>query len=180
MALPSFEFRLNESIRPGLVVIGKFFGNTPSLACATSDDNVLITSPHTVGEDSKMDERRLNVTHKISAISAAPVIGASSSSSSSRAAGSVDEKDGGEDDGVRDALLIGTGTHLQAYDVRKNEDLFFNSISVRPCSSSLHIPLHKQPLLLPLMTTLVCTSEKRHRAITIPSSLLLLTLSLLS
>ena len=44
--IPAFSFSLNHPILPGLVTVGKFNGEHPSLACATTADSVIIHNAH--------------------------------------------------------------------------------------------------------------------------------------
>jgi Bardet-Biedl syndrome 2 protein len=46
---PAFTLQLKNRIQPGLATVGKFDGEHPSLACATSGGKVFLHSPHTSG-----------------------------------------------------------------------------------------------------------------------------------
>lgn len=106
--LPSFRIQLGNTVLPKLVTVGKFDGIHPSIACATSADNLLIHSPHTRGAHSEHETRTINLNRTISAL----------------AAGDLE----GKPDKKRDLLLIGSSTSLQGYDVENNSDIFFKEV----------------------------------------------------
>lgn len=104
---PTFRIQLNNPVLQGLVTVGKFDGSNPSLACATSPDNIFIHSPHTRNEENEHEIRQLAVNRRISALSC----------------GDLEAKER-----ARDVLLVGTHTNLLAYDVEKNSDIFYKEV----------------------------------------------------
>lgn len=105
--IPTFQINLSTSVLPGLVTIGKFDGSHPSLACATSPDNILIHSPHLRDSKSEHELRQLSVNRQISALTSGDL---------------------GGREVKRDTLLVGTLTNLLAYDVESNSDLFYKDV----------------------------------------------------
>ena len=102
----SYKFALGNPVLPGLVTIGKFDGKHPCLACGTVGNRVFVYSPHTVGDSSRTDVRFLNINREIRAL----------------ASGKIGNC-------VNDVLLVGSPTHILAYDVEKNQDVFFKEVS---------------------------------------------------
>jgi len=100
--LPAFKLQLNNTILKGLVAVGKYDGDHPSLTCATNAGKIFFHSPHEKGADNQ-GVRFLNINRNISAL----------------ACGQLNPKLG------RELLLVGAQTTLLAYDVRENCDLFF-------------------------------------------------------
>jgi Bardet-Biedl syndrome 2 protein len=96
-------------VLPKLVTVGKFDGVHPSIACATSSDNLLLHSPHRRSNTSELETRTINLNRTISAL----------------AAGDLEAKA----DRRRDILLIGSTTSLQGYDVESNSDVFFKEVA---------------------------------------------------
>lgn len=84
--------------------------------------------------------RRLNIAHNISSLACGPLVTdrstiTTSSSNNSNDAEAKRPLDGSSPStsaapGAVDFLLVGSGTHLQAYDVESNSDLFFKEVSV--------------------------------------------------
>lgn len=107
MLIPTFRFQLNNAVVTGLVTVGKFDGKHPSLACATSPDNILIHSPHHRNESNEHEIRQLSVRRQISALSC----------------GDLEAKEK-----ARDILLVGTHTNLLAYAVEANKDIFYKEV----------------------------------------------------
>lgn len=108
MLIPTFRIQLNNAVLHQLVTVGKFDGKHPSLACATSNDKIIIHSPHTRNENNEHEIRQLSVNRRISALSC----------------GDLENKD----DKPRDILLVGTHTNLLAYDVEANHDIFYKEV----------------------------------------------------
>ena len=102
----SYKFALGNPILPGMVTVGKFDGQHPSLACGTVGNRVFVYSPHTVSDSSRTDVRFLNINREIRALASGKI-------------GSF----------ANDILLVGSPTHILAYDVEKNQDIFFKEVS---------------------------------------------------
>lgn len=102
------------------MTVGKFDGKHPSLACATSSDNILIHSPHQRNQDNEHEVRQLSVNRTISALTSGNLNASTSAD---------DAKDVKEGDKNRDVLLVGTETNLLAYDVENNSDIFYKDVS---------------------------------------------------
>lgn len=100
---------------PGMVTVGRFDGRHPSLACATTKDNVVVHSPHSTTDDGIHEQRQLSVNHKISALT-----------SGNLALSRLEELNHPPN---RDMLFVGQTASLLAYDVEKNADIFFKDIS---------------------------------------------------
>lgn len=112
----AFSLSLNQQLVSGVLTVGKFDGQTPSLACATRDGKVLLHSPHEGGGSGAGADclngrapavRYLNFNRKITALRAGPL-------SSGPAA--------------PDLLFVGTQSNLLAYDTERNADVFFRDV----------------------------------------------------
>ena len=104
--IPSFRLNLAKPIQPGLVACGRFDGQHPSLAFATSSDTILVHSPHST-DPSQL--HTLAINRRITALAAGSL-------SSTLAAAPTDQ------------LLVGGDTSLLCYDVHNNRDVFFADI----------------------------------------------------
>lgn len=93
-----------DPVAVNLAAIGKFDGQHPSLAYATTGGKVCIHSPHATDDQPRI--QYLNINKEVTAL----------------AAGRIDATLD------RDVLLVGTSTSLQAYDVHANQDLFFRDV----------------------------------------------------
>ncbi|XP_027838207.2 Bardet-Biedl syndrome 2 protein homolog isoform X2 [Aphis gossypii] len=102
MAIPLFSLQLRHSIIPHLVTMGKYDGSHHCLTAATSENKILIHSPHRPEKDISY----LNINQKITALLAGKAI-------------PNDEKD---------ILVVGTVGSILAYNVDLNSDLFFKEI----------------------------------------------------
>mmetsp|Transcript_63574 Transcript_63574/g.170112 ORF Transcript_63574/g.170112 Transcript_63574/m.170112 type:complete len:716 (-) Transcript_63574:13-2160(-) len=102
----SFKFAMGNPILPGMVTVGKFDGTHPALACGTVGNRVFVYSPHSVGDNSSTDVRFLNINRIITSLSCGRL-------------------------GTRtnDVLLVGSPSHIMAYDVEKNQDMFFKEVT---------------------------------------------------
>ncbi|XP_017768164.1 PREDICTED: Bardet-Biedl syndrome 2 protein-like [Nicrophorus vespilloides] len=109
---PVFTLELNYKIVPGLTTIGKYDGTHPCLTAATTADKILIHSPHrksaivtgrVVWSESNREIATLNINQSITALAAGPLIP--------------------QDD--KDILIVGTPTHILAYHVHDNRDIFY-------------------------------------------------------
>jgi len=114
--VPSFRLQLGNTVLPRLVCIGAFDGaGQPSLAAATSSDNLLLHSPHRRATGGAGEETRtINMNRTISALAAGDLEKGGAAASSSGMG--------------RDVLLIGSSTSLQGYDVEANSDVFFKEV----------------------------------------------------
>mmetsp|Transcript_51970 Transcript_51970/g.86425 ORF Transcript_51970/g.86425 Transcript_51970/m.86425 type:complete len:704 (+) Transcript_51970:55-2166(+) len=104
--LPAFQLYLNNPIQHGLATVGKFDGQYPSLAAATSAGKIFIHSPHTRDENSAHEVRFLNINRRVTALTSGtlnPTL-------------------------KRELLLVGTQTNLLAYDVEENSDIFYKDV----------------------------------------------------
>jgi len=116
--VPSFRINLGNAVLPGLVTIGRFDGEHPSLVAATSASHLLLHSPHTrQTRQGEQETRTININRNITAVACGDMEVASSGSSSSSSSSSG-----------RDLLLIGSATSLQCYDVEVNRDVFFKEV----------------------------------------------------
>ncbi|KAJ3649377.1 hypothetical protein Zmor_021125 [Zophobas morio] len=109
---PVFTLELNYKLVPGLVTIGKYDGTHPCLTAATTADKILIHSPHRknpnivgriVWSESNREIATLNINQSISALAAGVLL----------------------PDDDKDILIIGTETHILAYHVHDNKDVFY-------------------------------------------------------
>ncbi|KAJ8927775.1 hypothetical protein NQ314_019724 [Rhamnusium bicolor] len=109
---PVFTLELNYKILPGLVTLGKYDGTHPCLTAATSNDKVLIHSPHRrnpsisgriTWSESNREIATLNINHTITSLTTGALL-------------PNDEKD---------VLVIGTSTHILVYHVHDNKDVFY-------------------------------------------------------
>ena len=104
--IPSFRLALGKPIQPGLVACGRFDGQHPSLAFATSADTVLIHSPHSAQPE---QPHTLAINRRITALTAGSL-------SSTLSAAPCDQ------------LLVGGDTSLLCYDVHNNRDVFYADV----------------------------------------------------
>jgi len=70
MLIPTFKIQLGRPVLVGLTTVGRFDGKHPSIALATSSDNVIVHSPHVREEDDSHELKHLNVAQTICALSA--------------------------------------------------------------------------------------------------------------
>ena len=101
MLIPAFKLQLNNPILKGLVDVGKYDGEHPSLTCATTAGKIFFHTPH--DKSGQNEVKFLNINRKISALTC----------------GRLATKH------QRDLLFVGAQTTLLAYDVQENCDLFF-------------------------------------------------------
>uniref|UniRef100_A0A8C9G3F0 BBSome complex member BBS2 n=1 Tax=Pavo cristatus TaxID=9049 RepID=A0A8C9G3F0_PAVCR len=117
MLVPVFTLKLSHKLQPRTVALGRFDGAHPCLAAATQAGKVLVHSPHAPGPrtggsraaPSSQDAHvsLLSINQAVTCLAAGPL-----------RAGLQ-----------RDCLLVGTRTHLLAYDVHLNSDLFYREVS---------------------------------------------------
>lgn len=72
MLSTAFTLKLGHPIESGQVVVGKFDGKNPSLACATVGGKILLHCPHDQANtiDSESSIKFLNFNRKVTAIGA--------------------------------------------------------------------------------------------------------------
>jgi Bardet-Biedl syndrome 2 protein len=102
----AFRVGMGHPILPGLATIGKFDGKHPAIAAGTLGNRILVYSPHQRTDDAKVDVRFLNINRELKALTS------------------------GKLDSSKDTefLLVGTATHIMAYDVERNQDVYFKEI----------------------------------------------------
>ncbi|CAF2163704.1 unnamed protein product [Rotaria magnacalcarata] len=109
MLIPIFSLQLNNKVFPRTFAVGKFDGKKPSLIGATAGNKVFIHSPHDINPQAQQLDGSvsfLNVNQVITSL----------------ACGQLDEQL------EKDLLVVGTNTHIIAYDMERNVDLFFQEI----------------------------------------------------
>lgn len=104
---PSYKLSVGVNVLPGMVAVGKFDGKNPALAVGTLGNRVAVYSPHTHTDDNKVELRYLNINRELKALHAASLTASCSS----------------------DMLLVGSTTHILAYNVEENSDVFLQEIS---------------------------------------------------
>ncbi|XP_058788699.1 Bardet-Biedl syndrome 2 protein homolog [Phymastichus coffea] len=117
--MATFSLNLQRRVEPGLTACGKFDGSHACLAAATSAGNVLVHSPHrdaaanpsqSFGEETRLswvgELAELQIGRQVTALCTGRL---------------------GEDE--RDVLLVGTATHVLAYHVEDNADLFYKELA---------------------------------------------------
>ncbi|XP_074109421.1 BBSome complex member BBS2 isoform X2 [Cotesia typhae] len=118
--MAAFTLNLERKIVPVLVVCGKFDGSHACLAVATSSGSILVHSPHRqppIGVNETLEEnfeKRLKWNGELAELQIGKQI-------LSLCTGRLTEDE-------RDILLIGTSTHILAYQVEENADLFYKNI----------------------------------------------------
>jgi Bardet-Biedl syndrome 2 protein len=75
MLSTAFTIKLDQPILQGLVAVGKFDGQKPSLACATTGGKILLHSPHQRDDEAgaegmSQQVKYLNFNRKITALAA--------------------------------------------------------------------------------------------------------------
>ncbi|CAK9811316.1 Bardet-Biedl syndrome 2 protein homolog [Anthophora plagiata] len=116
--MAAFSLNIQKHVEPGLVVSGKFDGSHACLAAATYGGNILIHSPHRqpqiTGHDHEQSDRKLSWSGELAELQIGTEITALST-------------DRFNDD-ERDVLLIGTATHVLAFHVEDNSDIFYKEM----------------------------------------------------
>ncbi|XP_014207589.1 Bardet-Biedl syndrome 2 protein homolog [Copidosoma floridanum] len=114
--MATFSLNLQRRVEAGLAASGKFDGSHACLAVATSAGNVLVHSPHREAPTSNglNTEARLTWTGEIAELQIGRQVTA-------LCAGRFGDEE-------RDVLLIGTSTHVLAYQVEDNADLFYKEL----------------------------------------------------
>ncbi|XP_015126074.1 Bardet-Biedl syndrome 2 protein homolog [Diachasma alloeum] len=119
--MAAFSLNLQRRFEPGLVTCGKFDGSHACLVFATSAGNIVVHSPHrqpptNINENHHENlEKRLEWNGEIAELQIGRQV-------TSLCTGRLTEDE-------RDVLLIGTVTHVLAYQVEDNADLFYKEVS---------------------------------------------------
>nr|CAH7736700.1 unnamed protein product [Callosobruchus chinensis] len=109
---PVFNLELDYKILPGLVTIGKYDGTHPCVTAGTVTDKVLIHSPHkrsplTAGRILSLESNKeislLNINQKVGCLTVGMIV----------------------PDDEKDILIVGTNSHILAYHVHDNKDVFY-------------------------------------------------------
>lgn len=103
----SFKIELGMPVLPGMAAIGKFDGKNPSLACGTSGNRVFVWSPHKQGADGRVEVQYLNINRELKALHAARL----------------------DPSKAEDVLLVGSPSHILAFNVEENKDVYLNEVS---------------------------------------------------
>nr|XP_003703550.1 PREDICTED: Bardet-Biedl syndrome 2 protein homolog isoform X2 [Megachile rotundata] len=117
--MAAFTLNIEKHVEPCLVTCGKFDGSHACLAVATFGGNILVHSPHRqpqiTGHDHEQADRKLSWSGELAELQIGTEITA-------LCTGRL-----GEDE--RDILLIGTITHVLAFHVEDNSDIFYKEMS---------------------------------------------------
>ncbi|XP_043493368.1 Bardet-Biedl syndrome 2 protein homolog [Polistes fuscatus] len=117
--MAAFSLNIQKHIESSLVASGKFDGSHACLVAVTSGGNVLVHSPHKQPQiknnDSEQPDGRLSWSGELAELQIGSQVTA------------ICTGHLGEDE--RDILLIGTGTHILAYNVEDNADIFYKEMS---------------------------------------------------
>ncbi|KAK2582215.1 hypothetical protein KPH14_004567 [Odynerus spinipes] len=117
--MAAFSLNIQKHIESGLVASGKFDGSHACLAAVTSGGNVLVHSPHRQPQiknnDSEQPDGRLSWSGELAELQIGSQVTA------------ICTGRFGEDE--RDILLIGTATHILAYQVEDNSDIFYKEMT---------------------------------------------------
>jgi Bardet-Biedl syndrome 2 protein len=117
MLVPIFSLKLNNKVCARTVAVGKFDGIHPCLAAGTLAGKVFIHNPHqsySFYESSRTEKQPL-IDSSLSLLNINAVV-------TSLATGCLDPAS------RNDSLFVGTKTHLLAYDVNNNSDLFHKEV----------------------------------------------------
>nr|KAF7420225.1 hypothetical protein H0235_010522 [Vespula pensylvanica] len=117
--MAAFSLNIQKHIESGLVASGKFDGSHACLTAVTSGGNILVHSPHRQPQiknnDSEQPDGRLSWSGELAELQI-------DSQVTAICTGHL-----GEDE--RDILLIGTATHILAYHVEDNADIFYKEMT---------------------------------------------------
>ncbi|XP_076681212.1 BBSome complex member BBS2 [Andrena cerasifolii] len=114
-----FSLNIQKHMEPGLIACGKFDGSHACLVAATFGGNVLVHSPHRQPQVKSLDHEQTDRKLSWSGELAELQIGAEITA---LCTGQLNEDE-------RDVLLIGTTTHLLAYRIEDNADMFYKEMS---------------------------------------------------
>jgi Bardet-Biedl syndrome 2 protein len=104
---PSYKLSIGVNVLPDMVAVGKFDGKYPAIAVGTIGNRVAVYSPHTHTADNKVELRYLNINRELKALHAGKLEASSTS----------------------DMLFVGSSTHILAYNVEENRDVYFREVS---------------------------------------------------
>ncbi|XP_043251138.1 Bardet-Biedl syndrome 2 protein homolog [Colletes gigas] len=117
--MAAFSLNIQKHVESGLVACGKFDGSHACLAVATFGGNILVHSPHRQpqikGQDHEQSDRKLSWSGELAELQIGAEITA-------LCTGRLNEDE-------RDVLLIGTATHVLAYHIEDNADMFYKEMS---------------------------------------------------
>ncbi|EZA50631.1 hypothetical protein DMN91_003536 [Ooceraea biroi] len=117
--MAEFSLNIQKHIKAGLVVSGKFDGSHACLAAATPGGTILVHSPHRQPSinlnDHKQSSKRLSWSGELAELQIGTEV-------KSLCVGRL-----GEDE--RDILLVGTISHVLAYHIEDNADVFYKEMS---------------------------------------------------
>ncbi|KAL6265602.1 hypothetical protein P5V15_002396 [Pogonomyrmex californicus] len=117
--MAEFSLNVQKHIKASLVVSGKFDGSHACLAAATPGGTILVHSPHRPPQvdysDHKQSNKRLSWSGELAELQIGTEV-------KSLCTGRL-----GEDE--RDILLVGTISHVLAYHVEDNADVFYKEMS---------------------------------------------------
>lgn len=117
MLVPIFSLRLNNKIVPRTVAVGKFDGLHPCLTAGTLAGKVFIHNPHqNYSFKGRATENQPLIDSSLSLLNINAVV-------TSVATGTFDRSS------RNDMLFVGTKTHILAYDVNNNIDLFHKDVT---------------------------------------------------
>ncbi|KAG7187986.1 hypothetical protein KM043_013942 [Ampulex compressa] len=120
--MATFSLNLDKKLEAGLLASGKFDGSHACLALATPAGNVLVHGPHRQPrlEISQGSKHRMAWEGELAELR----IGARVTALCTGRLG----------DDERDILLVGTATHVLAYQVEENADIFYKEVPEGACS----------------------------------------------
>lgn len=117
--MAAFSLNIQKHVEPSLVTSGKFDGSHACLAAATYGGNILVHSPHRqpqiTDHDHEQSDRKLSWSGELAELKIGSEIIA-------LCTGRLNEDE-------RDILLIGTASHILAYHIEDNSDIFYKEMS---------------------------------------------------
>ncbi|XP_076294801.1 BBSome complex member BBS2 [Lasioglossum baleicum] len=117
--MAAFSLNIQRHVEPGLVASGKFDGSHACLAAATFGGNILVHSPHRQPQVNSRDheqfDRKLSWSGELADLQIGTEITA-------LCTGRLTDED-------RDVLLIGTASHVLAFHVEDNSDIFYTEMT---------------------------------------------------
>ncbi|XP_076644688.1 BBSome complex member BBS2 [Halictus rubicundus] len=117
--MAAFSLNIQKHVEPGLVASGKFDGSHACLAAATFGGNILVHSPHRQPQVNSRDheqfDRKLSWSGELAELQIGTEITA-------LCTGRLTDDD-------KDVLLIGTASHVLAFHVEDNSDIFYKEMT---------------------------------------------------